>query len=334
MKSICNFTKSVSRRFSLSAIATGAVFGLFGLNHASANTYPERPITLVLAYAPGGGVDALGRAIARELEKILQQSVVIVNRPGAGGVIGATAVARAAPDGYTLFVGDVALVTAPSLMKNVSYSLTKDFEAISPLSSAPLVLTVPISSPIKSLAELDAYGKKSTTGMTFSSAGIGSTPHLAGELLKLNSKANYAHVAYKGSGPAMLDLIAGRLDFAFSTIAAARPFVEQGKLRVLATTGTDRSAAFPNIPTVAESMPGFKVIFWTGLLAPAKTPPAILEKLNNAVRQALETTEMQEALKKTGESTNYLPLKQSKDFFLDESNRWGKIISEAKIQIE
>jgi len=334
MKRICNFTKSVSGRFSLSAIATGAVFCLFGLNHASANTYPERPITLVLAYAPGGGVDALGRAIARELEKILQQSVVIVNRPGAGGVIGATAVARAAPDGYTLFVGDVALVTAPSLMKNVSYSLTKDFEAISPLSSAPLVLTVPISSPIKSLAELDAYGKKSAAGMTFSSAGIGSTPHLAGELLKLNSKANYAHVAYKGSGPAMLDLIAGRLDFAFSTIAAARPFVEQGKLRVLATTGTDRSAAYPNIPTVAESMPGFKVIFWTGLLAPAKTPQAILEKLNNAVRQALETNEMQEALKKTGESTNYLPLKQSKDFFLDESNRWGKIISEAKIQIE
>lgn len=334
MKRICNFTKSVSRRFSLSAIATGAVFGLFGLNHASANTYPERPITLVLAYAPGGGVDALGRAIARELEKILQQSVVIVNRPGAGGVIGATAVARAAPDGYTLFVGDVALVTAPSLMKNVSYNLTKDFEAISPLSSAPLVLTVPISSPIKSLAELDAYGKKSAAGMTFSSAGIGSTPHLAGELLKLNSKANYAHVAYKGSGPAMLDLIAGRLDFAFSTIAAARPFVEQGKLRVLATTGTDRSAAYSNIPTVAESMPGFKVIFWTGLLAPAKTPQAILEKLNNAVRQALETNEMQEALKKTGESTNYLPLKQSKDFFLDESNRWGKIISEAKIQIE
>ena len=334
MKKMCNFTKSVSRRLSLSAIATAAVFGLFGLNHASANTYPERPITLVVAYAPGGGVDTLGRVIARELEKILQQSVVIVNRPGAGGVIGATSVARAAPDGYTLFVGDVALVTAPSLMKNVSYNLTKDFETISPLSSAPLVLTVPISSPIKSLVELDAYGKKSASGMTFSSAGIGSTPHLAGELLKLNSKANYAHVAYKGSGPAMLDLIAGRLDFAFSTIAAARPFVEQGKLRVLATTGTDRSAAFPNIPTVAESMPGFKVIFWTGLLAPAKTPPAILEKLNNAGRQALETNEMKEAWKKTGESTNYLPLKQSKDFFLDESNRWLKIISDAKIQIE
>lgn len=334
MKSICNSTRLSSGRFSLSAFVTATIFNLFGFNYACANTYPERPITLVVAYAPGGGVDSIGRAIARELEKVLQQTVIIANRPGGGGVIGATSVARAAPDGYTLFVGDVALVTAPSLMKNVSYNLSKDFEAISPLTSAPLVLTVPIASPIKSLAELDAYGKKSATGMTFSSAGIGSTPHLAGELLKLNSKANHAHVAYKGSGPAMLDLIAGRLDFAFSSIAAARPFVEQGKLRVLATTGTDRSAAFPDIPTVAEAMPGFKVIFWTGLLAPAKTPNAILERLNVAVRQALETSEMQEALKKNGDSTSYLPLKQSKDFFAEENNRWGKIISEAKIQID
>ncbi|MDO9279482.1 MAG: tripartite tricarboxylate transporter substrate binding protein [Polaromonas sp.] len=334
MKNICNFTKSVSRRFVLSALTTSAIFGLLSFNPAYASTYPERPITLVVAYAPGGGVDSISRMLARELERVLKQPVVIVNRPGAGGVIGATSVARAAPDGYTLFVGDVALVTAPHLMKSVTYSLSKDFDPISPLSSAPLVLTVPITSPIKSLVELDAYGKKSATGMTFSSAGIGSTPHLAGELLKLNSKANYAHVPYKGSGPAMLDLIAGRLDFAFSTIAAARPFVAQGKLRVLATTGTERSAAFPDVPTVAEAMPGFKVIFWTGLLAPAKTPAAILEKLNVAVRQALETNEMQEALKKTGESTNYLPLKQSGDFFAEEGRRWGNVISEAKIQVD
>ena len=334
MKSICNCAKSVTRRFSLSAIATAAVFGLLGVNHVNANTYPERPITLVVAYAPGGGVDTLGRVLARELEKVLQQSVIIVNRPGAGGVIGATSVARAAPDGYTLFVGDVALVTAPHLMKNVSYSLSKDFDPISPLSSAPLVLTVPISSSVKSLDELDANGKKSTSGLTFSSAGIGSTPHLAGELLKLSSKADYAHVPYKGSGPAMFDLVAGRLDFSFATIAAARPFITQGKLRVLATTGTERSAIFPDSPTVAETLPGFNVIFWTGLLAPAKTPPAIVEKLNAAVRQALATNEMKEALKKTGESTNYLPVKQSREFFAEESRRWEKVIAEAKIQID
>jgi tripartite-type tricarboxylate transporter receptor subunit TctC len=334
MKRISNNAKSFTRRFSLIAIAACAAFGLFSVNHAAASTYPDRPITLVVAYAPGGGVDTVGRVLGRELGRILKQTVIIDNRPGAGGTIGASAVVRAAPDGYTLFVGDVALVTTPFLMKTVPYVLSKDFEPISPLTVAPLVLTVPPSSPIKSLAQLDALAKKSTRGLTFSSAGIGSTPHLAGELLKIKSKSEYIHVPYKGSGPAMLDLIAGRLDFAFSTIAAARPFILQEKLRVLATTGAERSPGFPDSPTVAETLPGFKVLFWTGLLAPAKTPHDILEKLNDAVRQALATEAFQEELKKTGESTNYLPIPQSKAFFAEESRRWGGVISDAKIQAE
>jgi tripartite-type tricarboxylate transporter receptor subunit TctC len=334
MKHIPNNPKSLIRRCSLIAIASSAAFGLLGFNHAAASTYPDHPITLVVAYAPGGGVDIVSRHLGRELGRILNQTVIIDNRPGAAGIIGASTVARSAPDGYTLFVGDVALVTAPHLMKKVPYSLSKDFEPITPLTVAPLVLTVPVNSPVKNLAQLDAFGKKSGNGLTFSSAGIGSTPHLAGELLKIKSKSEYTHVPYKGSGPAMTDLVAGRLDFAFSTIAAARPFITQGKLRVLATTGTERSAEFPDSPTVAETIPGFKVLFWTGLLAPAKTPPEILEKLNNAVRQALSTEAIKEALKKTGESTNYLPVKQSKAFFAEESHRWESIISDAKIQAE
>jgi tripartite-type tricarboxylate transporter receptor subunit TctC len=300
----------------------------------AATPYPDRAITLVVAYAPGGGVDTMGRVLAKELGIILKQSVIIDNKPGAGGAIGASHVAHAAPDGYTLFVGDVALITTPYLMKKVPYNWAEDFEPISGLSAAPLVLTVPVASPIKTLAQLIESGKKSTSGLTFSSAGIGSTPHLAGELLKIRSKSLLTHVPYKGSGPAMLDLIAGRLDFAFSTIAAARPFIAQEKLRVLATTGTERNAMFQEFQTVAEAVPEFKVIFWTGLLAPAKTPNDIVEKLNDAVRQALASDLILEEMKKTGESTNYLSTKQSKEFFADESKRWGSIISEAKIQLE
>lgn len=334
MKRISNNARSFTRRFASVAIAASVAFGLLGLNPAAANTYPDHPITLLVAYSPGGGVDTVGRLLGRELGRILKQTVIIENRPGAGGSLGASALVRSAPDGYTLFVGDVALVTAPHLMKKVPYDLSKDFEPISPLTVAPLVLTVPPSSPVKSLAELQALGKKTSNGLTFSSAGTGSTPHLAGELLRIKTKSEYVHVPYKGSGPAMTDLIAGRLDFAFSTIAAARSFITQGKLRALATTGTERSPEFPNAPTVAETIPGFKVLFWTGLLAPAKTPPEILEKLNDAVRQALATDTIKEALKKTGESTNYLPVKQSKAFFADESRRWASVISEANIQPE
>lgn len=334
MRRNCKTAMAFARRFSLIAIATSTAFALLGLNEAAASTYPDHPITLVVAYAPGGGVDLVGRLLGRELGRILKQSVIIENRPGAGGIIGATAVVRAASDGYTLFAGDVALVTTPYLMKKVPYNVSKDFEPISPLTVAPLVLTVPLNSPIKSLAQLDAFAKKSTSGLTYSSAGIGSSPHLAGELLKIKSKSEFIHIPYKGSGPAMTDLISGRLDFAFSTIAAARPFITHGNLRVLATTGTERSPEFPDTPTVAETLPGFKVLFWTGLLAPAKTPPEILEKLNDAVRQALATDTVQEALKKTGESTNYLPIKQSKAFFEEESRRWGSVISEAKIHVE
>jgi tripartite-type tricarboxylate transporter receptor subunit TctC len=334
MKRISNNPRSFTRRFASVAIAASVTFGLPGFNQAAASSYPERPITLLVAYSPGGGVDAVGRLLGRELGRILKQTVIVENRPGAGGTLGASTLIRSAPDGYTLFVGDVALVTAPHLMKKVPYNLSKDFEPISPLTVAPLVLTVPLSSSAKTLAELQGLGKKSPNGLTFSSAGTGSTPHLAGELLKIKTKSEYMHIPYKGSGPAMTDLIAGRLDFAFSTIAAARPFITQGKLRALATTGTERSHEFPDAPTVAETIPGFKVFFWTGLLAPAKTPPEILEKLNDAVRQALATDTIKDALKKTGESTNYLPLNQSKTFFTDESRRWASVISEANIQPE
>jgi tripartite-type tricarboxylate transporter receptor subunit TctC len=322
------------RRLSLLAMAATTTCGLLGVNNALAAGYPDRPITLVVSYAPGGGVDTVARLLGRELSAILKQPVVIENRPGAAGTIGASYVARAKPDGYTLLVGDVALVTAPHLMKNVSYKLEKDFEPVSPLSYAPLVLTVPPGSPINSLAHLIVVAKKSSGGLTFSSAGNGSTPHLSGELLKIKSNTNLIHVPYKGSGPAMTDLIGGRLDFAFSTIAAARSFITQGKLNVLATTGTERPAEFANVPTVAESIPGFKVTFWTGLLAPTKTPPEILGMLNDAVRQILASEKIVQALKMSGESPSYMPLNQAKAFFTEEHQRWGSIIEDAKIHLD
>jgi tripartite-type tricarboxylate transporter receptor subunit TctC len=333
MKPTLNPPKSPVRRSSLFALAAATACGLLGVNQAVAAGYPERPITLVVSYAPGGGVDTVARLLGRELSAILKQPVVIENRPGAAGVIGATYVARARPDGYTLLVADVAFVTAPHLMKKVGYDLKKDFEPISPLSYAPLVLTVPPASPIDSLAKLTAMAKKSSSGLTFSSAGNGSTPHLSGELLRIKSNTNLIHVPYKGSGPAMTDLIGGRLDFAFSTIAAARSFISQGKLNVLATTGTERPPEFANVPTVAESIPDFKVTFWTGLLAPAKTPPEVIEKLNDAVRQSLASKAVIDGLKMSGESSSYMPTRQAREFFVEEHRRWGGIIAKANIQL-
>lgn len=314
---------------------TSAAVGMLAASPAMAGPYPDKPITLVVGYAPGGGVDTVGRLVGRELSKVLNQTVVIENRPGAGATIAASYVGRSAADGYTLLVGDVALVTSPHLMKRVPYNLDQDFVNITPISSAPLVMSVPVNSPHKSLADVINFARvNQDKGASFSSAGNGTTPHLSGEILRMRSNTNMIHVAYKGSGPAMTDLVAGRLDFAFATIAAAKPFITQERLRPLATTGLQRSPEFPNIPTVAETYPGFQVTFWTSLLAPSKTPPEIVEKLNKAMQTVLALPETRAALQRTGETAHYLPLAKSKAFLAEESSRWKSVITEAKVEAQ
>jgi tripartite-type tricarboxylate transporter receptor subunit TctC len=300
---------------------------------ADAHAYPYHPITLVLAYPPGGGTDLVARLLARELDQSLGVNVVVENRPGGASVIGTSIVTRAAPDGYTLFLADPAYATNVSLMTRLPYD-QKDLVPISTVTVSPLVLAVPAASSIKTLADLIAMGRQSREGITFASAGVGSSPHLAAELLKFRSGGNFVHVPYKGSGPAMTDLIGGRIDFAFATLPAASQYVIKGQLRALATTGDEPSKLMPELPIVARTIPGFRVQFWTALLAPKGTPPAVLERLNAAVRTALQTPAMLNGLGQAGEHAAYMTREQTAAFIDGETSRWSKVIAEGRIHID
>ncbi|WP_066636739.1 tripartite tricarboxylate transporter substrate binding protein [Bordetella sp. H567] len=299
----------------------------------AADGYPDHPITLVLAYPPGGGTDLVARLLARELDKVLGVNVVVENRPGGASVIGTSVVTRAAPDGYTLLLADPAFATNPSLMRHLPY----DPQSLTPVATvtvSPLVLSVPAASPIKSLGDLVAAGRQSREGVTFASAGLGSSPHLAGELLKLRTGANLVHVPYKGSGPAMTDLIGGRIDFAFATLPAASQYILKGQLRGLATTGDTRSKLLPELPTVGETIPDFRVQFWTALLAPRGTPAAVLEKLNAAVKTALQSPAMLSGLEQAGEHPTYMTQAQTAAFIAAENSKWSKVMAEGNIHIQ
>ena len=318
---------------SLVARAVLVASALVAAGGASADEYPSKTITLVVPYAPGGGVDAVGRLLALELQKQLKQTVVVDNRGGGGSGIGASHVARSPADGYTLLIGDPALITNPSLMSSFPVKYDKDLQPVSILTGSPLVLSVPSSSPVKSVAELVAHGKKTPAGLSFSSAGMGSTPHLAGELLKFMTKGDFTHIPYKGSGPAMADLVSGRIDFAFATQAASSVMVKGGRLRALATSGTDRnSSEFPDLPTVSEALPSFRVVFWTGLFAPAGTPPDVVKRLDEAVRASWQTPEVQTALRTVGDRAAYVPTDKAAAFLRSGHELLTGLIRDAKIQ--
>jgi tripartite-type tricarboxylate transporter receptor subunit TctC len=225
-------------------------------------------------------------------------------------------------------------VTNPRLIPDFPVKLEKDLVPISMLTASPLLLSVNPGLPVKSVAELIAHSKSKPNGISFSSADIGSTPHLAGEMLRFLTKGNMLHVAYKGSGPAMVDLVSGQIDFAFATQAAAGGFARSGRIRPLATTGDTPSAEFPELPIVAKTIPGFKVIFWTGLFAPAATPASIVKRLDEAVRNSWQSEELANAFKGTGDRPVYQPAAKMRAFLSEESNTLNKLITDAKIKGE
>jgi tripartite-type tricarboxylate transporter receptor subunit TctC len=317
--------------FLLAASAVGAVPTAA---HAQAPDYPSKPVRIVVPYAPGGAVDFVGRQIAQRLGEGMNQSVVVDNRPGAGAMIGIDNVAKAPADGYTLLVVDPALVINPSLQAKVPYK-TADLAAVSGLTASPLLLTVNPKVPVKDMAGLISYAKANPGKVNFASAGIGTTPHMAGELLKLRAGAEITHIPYKGSGPAMADLVAGEVQMAFSTITAALPFVKDSRIRALATSGTRRASALPDLPTVSEAgAPNFEVIFWTGLFAPSGTPPAVLAKLNAETLKALQHPEMRAAMAKVSESPSGSSLADAGAFVKAESVKWAQAVKDGNIRGE
>lgn len=269
--------------YALFAIGT-TLLGFAGVAHAA---YPEKPIRIVVPFSPGGGADLIARTVSVELSKELGQPVIVDNKPGAGTVIGSDAVAKSAPDGYTLLLSSIAHSVNPTLAEKLPYSTEKDFTAVAMLVRSPNVLVVRADSPFKSVKDIVEAARKKPGGLTYASPGNGTSSHLAGALFEDLAKVRLQHVAYKGSSPALTDLLGGQTDILFGTSGSVGPFIDSGKLRALAVTSAARSTAYPNVPTMIEAgVPGYVTEGWYGLHAPAGTPQDIINKLNAAARKA------------------------------------------------
>jgi tripartite-type tricarboxylate transporter receptor subunit TctC len=281
-------------------IAVAALAAAF--TSVQAQDFPTRPITLVIPFAPGGSTTIVGRGVAEKMSTLLGEKIIVDNRPGAGGTVGTRAVAKSEPDGYTLVLGYTGtLAIGPSLYKNVGYDPRKDFAPIGMIGNAPNSLVVNPSFPAKTLAELIAYAKANPGTVNFGSAGAGTASHITGEYFARAAGITLVHIPYKGTGPALTDLLGGHIPMAFAPIPASHTNVTAGKLRALAVTSTQRSGLLPDVPTIAESgLPGFDASLYYGLAAPAGTPRPIIDKLNKALRDALASDEVKRQLGNDG----------------------------------
>ncbi|SPA54674.1 tripartite tricarboxylate transporter substrate binding protein [Cupriavidus taiwanensis] len=304
-------------------------------SHAAPAAYPDRPIRLVVPYPAGGAADTVARTLAAPLGAKLGQTIVVDNRPGASGVIGAGAVAKAAPDGYTLLLDATAHSVNPSLQARLPYDTVKDFAPISLVVLVPNLLVVPPDSPFKSPKDIVNAAKAKPGKLTYASAGPGTAQHLAAELFGQQSGLNLLHVPYKGGAPALSDLMGGQVDMMFSNMAASYPLVAGKKLKVLATTGTKRSAALPDTPTIAESgLPGYQVYEWNGLFAPAGTPQAIVDRLSALTREVLNSPEVSQRLAAIGAEPAGSRPEDFRKFVEGETAKWAKVIKQGSIRAE
>jgi tripartite-type tricarboxylate transporter receptor subunit TctC len=302
---------------------------------AQAQGYPNKPLKLVIPYAPGGALDYIGRVMAQYLGETIGQTVVAENRPGAGGISGTDSVARSAPDGYTIVIMDPAIVINPTLQPSVPYDLFKQIEAVSFISSSPEVVVVAPQLPVKTMAELVAYGKANPGKMNFGSAGIGTTPHLAAELFLQRTGVTATHVPYKTIGQSFPDMMAGKIHFSFSSIAGALAFTKDNRVRAIATTGLKRSPVYPDLPTVDEALlKGYEIDLWLGIFAPAGLPADVRTKLNASLNQALTKPELIAAFEKVGAVPRGTDPAQSAALLKSEFDKWKKIIVDGNIKAE
>jgi tripartite-type tricarboxylate transporter receptor subunit TctC len=311
----------------LATLVSGAVFG---------QGYPTRPIRMLVPFSAGAGVtDIMARLVGQHLSAGLGQPVVIENRPGAGGIPGMEAASKAAPDGYTLLMTNVILAVNSYLYPKLPYDPVKDFTPVTLVNTAPLMLVVHPTVAAKSVKELIAYAKAHPGELTFGSGGVGSTPHLSGELLKSLSGIDALHVPYKGGAPALNDLIGGQLSFMIENVPGTMPFVKSGKLRALAVTSPQRSPLEPTLPTMAEAgVPGYEVVGWNGIVAMSGTPPEIVARLHAEVAKILRSPEVKQKMVALGAQPVGSTPDEFAAFIKAEMARWGKIIKEKGIRSE
>lgn len=300
---------------------------------AFAQSYPTKPIKLILPYSPGGIIDYVGRQVAQHLGDSIGQPVVAENRPGAGGITGTDVTARSAPDGYTIVLMDPAIVINPTLQPSMPYDLFKGLRTVSIVSTSPEVVVVAPQLPVKTIAELIAYGKANPGKMNFASAGVGTTPHLAGELFLQRTGVTATHVPYRSIGQSYPDMMANKIQFAFSSIAGALPFTSDNRVRAIATTGTRRTPVYPDLPTVDEGgLKGFEVDLWLGIFAPAATPDPVVRKLNDELRKILKKPDLIKALAKVGVEPNGTNPQDGATFLRAEFDKWRKVIVDGQIK--
>ena len=315
------------------AVTSGAALAQPAKKGAAAN-FPVRPIRLVVPVPPGGSSDASARIIGQKLTERWNQQVIIDNRAGAAEIIGTEIIARANPDGYTLVLVSLRYSVNPSLLK-LPYDPVRDFDPVTMTAAVGNVLVVNGKTPVKSVKELIAIAKQKPGELTFASSGVGGAPHLIGEFFALETGVKLTHIAYKGGGPAIADLVGGNVFMSFASMTSSLPFIKAGRLRPLAVSSRERSAQLPEVPTMIEAgVPGYQMGTWWGLLAPAGTPRPIIARLSAEVRKALSLPEIQNAFKARSLEYELTTPEQFAARIRDEYDTWGKIVKEANIKSE
>jgi tripartite-type tricarboxylate transporter receptor subunit TctC len=321
-----SFLKSILAGLALAAIASGA---------AAEEHYPNRPIKWVVPFAPGGAMDIMARSLGEKMGQSMKQPIVVENRPGAGGTIGSSFVAKSAPDGYTIMIVSIGHAANSSLYSKLPYDAAKDFEPVSLVGVVPNILVVNPSVKANSVKELIALAKSQPGKLGFASAGSGTTLHLAGELFASMAGVDILHVPYKGSSPAMTDLIGGQVQMMFDSVSSAKPFIESGKVKPLAVTTTKRSSLFPNVPTMEEAgLKGYDLTGWYAVFAPARTPKPIIDRLQGELVNALKHPDVRQRFAMVGaEPVGSSPSELAK-YMASETTRFATVVRERNIRLD
>ncbi|MGV6873444.1 Bug family tripartite tricarboxylate transporter substrate binding protein [Pseudochelatococcus sp. B33] len=312
---------------------TALLLSLMAAVPAGAQEYPSRDIHAIVPFPPGGGTDTISRLMMAKLSEKLGATIVVDNRPGAGGSVGTAVAAQAKPDGYTIVVVSASHAINPSLYNDLPFDPVKNFAPVTLLATGPGVLVVPPSLDANTVEEFIAAAKG--RDFRFASAGIGTPPHLAGELFASMAGIKLIHVPYQGNGPAMVDLLAGRVESSFPTIPSALQHIERGALKALAVTGAERSSFLPDVPTVAEAgVPGYEATSWYGLLAPAGTPPEIVAKLHASMEEALKDEDLLKQLSTNGLEPSGISPEAFAQLITSEKQKWAKVVHDAGIEAQ
>jgi len=322
-------------KFARAAVAGGLMMAGLVMTAAAQTGYPTKAVRVIVPYPPGGPTDIVARVVFQQVSESTGQQFIIDNRPGAGGNIGAEAVAKAAPDGYMLLVATTAHAINMSLFKNINYNVLKDFAPITLLTQGPLVLVATPSFPANNVRELIVLAKAKPDTLNFASSGNGQSTHLSGELFNAMAGIKLSHIPYKGSAPAVSDVIAGQVPLMFDTMLSAMPFVKSGKLKALGVTSPARSPAAPELPTIAESgLAGYSVFAWNGLLAPAGTPNAVIMRLSEELKKAMALPQVKDKFSAQGFAASWDTPDQFGGFLKGEVDKWTKTVKASGATLE